>query len=89
VLARKATITTVCIGWRQARRESDWIRGVTFLFSQIGGAAVSVFAAPRNRVGRKEDPSILIEVLRRVSQATIKPSTGGGRRGYSRDLSVT
>jgi hypothetical protein len=33
-------------------------------FNQIGGAAVSVFAAPRKREGRKEDPSILIEAFK-------------------------
>jgi hypothetical protein len=37
------------------------MRGVTLRFSQLGGTAFSVLAAPRNREGRKEDPSILEE----------------------------
>lgn len=38
------------------------MRGVTLRFSQMGGEAVSVFAPPRKREGRKEDPSILVVV---------------------------
>jgi len=57
VLASTATMTIVCIGWRHARRESVWRRGVTFLFTQTGVAGASAVVAPRALVGTKNVPS--------------------------------
>ena len=37
------------------------MRGVTFLFSQIGVAAVSAAGVPRSLLGRKEEPSIVLK----------------------------
>jgi hypothetical protein len=33
---------------------------VALLLNQVGGAAVSVFVAPRKREGRKEEPIIVV-----------------------------
>jgi len=63
------------------------MRGVTFRFSHIGGAAGSVFAAPRKREGRNEDPSILVEVQKEL-RATIKPSTGPEKTWSSAEMSI-
>jgi hypothetical protein len=40
------------------------MNGVIFLLSQTGGTAASGFGAPRNREGSKDEPSMLVEVLR-------------------------
>jgi hypothetical protein len=58
VLAKNATMTIVCIGWREARYESACSNGVTFLFNHIGPAAVSV-VPPGVFDRRKDEPSML------------------------------
>ncbi len=58
VLAKPATMTMVCIGWRHALRERSCIRGVTFLFSQAGPAAASAAGELRKNL-----PSIVGEVF--------------------------
>jgi hypothetical protein len=96
VLARKATMTIVCIGCRQAPWERACRRTVAFLFSHEGGAVASVFAAPRKREGRREEASMVGEEKGSVGDRgdadkkgvqevdgwtfSIKPWTGRGQK---------
>jgi hypothetical protein len=60
VLARKAKITIVWMGWIEARLDIARRKGAMYLSYQPGFETGWLFSPPRHRDGREEAPSIVL-----------------------------